>query len=141
MTRRTHNKALIAIAIAVALAVPSLTLIAQPARNNSSGNSYGCPGFGKGYYGHQPFRHLDRMQYYLGLTDQQVEKIFNINQEYRAKFFKNRKSFDAIQKLHEEKYKDIEKVLTEEQKKKFNKMNNFKNRSWRHHRGPGGGSF
>ena len=140
MTRRTHKKALIALTVALALAVPSLTLIARPARGGNG--KYPGPNLGAIYYGHQPFRHLDRMQYYLGLSDQQVEKIFYIHQEYREKIFKNRKSFDTIQKLREEKHKAIEKGLTEDQKKKFNDWYKFKNRGRKYHRGPrcpGGG--
>ncbi len=132
------NKTVYAFAIAAALALMSAgTLMARPGGGYGGGyGNCGGPGFGGGpggpgmgmgggpgfHMGGQMFHHLDRMQYFLGLTDKQVEKIFNINKDYMEKFFKNRKNFDAIQKLRESQRKDIESVLTAEQKKKLNEM-------------------
>lgn len=75
----------------------------------------GGPGMGMG----QPFHHLERMQYFLGLSDEQVDKIYKIDREYQDKYYQNRKNHDAVQKLREDHSKAILNVLTKEQKQKW----------------------
>jgi len=93
---------------------------------------------GRGFHGQgicRPFGHLDRLQYRLGLTDEQVEKIFRIDQEYREKYFKNRKSFEAVENLRLEREKAVEDVLTDKQKERYREFRDFrKDRSRGHHR-------
>ncbi len=74
------------------------------------------PGFGMVH----SFHHIDRMQYFLGLSDAQADKIYKVDSEYRDKYYKNRKNYDATQKLREEHKKAILDVLTKEQKEKWN---------------------
>ena len=79
------------------------------------GGICGGPGMGMG----QPFHHLDRMQYFLGLSDEQVDKIYKIDRDYQDRYYQNRKNHDAVQKLREEHSKAILNVLTKEQKQKW----------------------
>ncbi len=75
----------------------------------------------------------------LGLTDKQVEKIFRIDSEFREKYFKNRNNRTRILEIRVEHRKAIEKVLTKEQKEKFNNLR--PGRGYRRgpgRRGPGG---
>lgn len=60
----------------------------------------------------------------LNLTTEQIDKIHKTNMEYADKFHKNRKNNDEIKKLAENRNKDIEKVLTEEQIKKLKEFRN-----------------
>jgi hypothetical protein len=55
----------------------------------------------------------------LKLTDKQVEEIIAVNSAYRLKFFQNRNDARAIETLRIEQRKDVDKLLTTEQKKKF----------------------
>jgi len=78
----------------------------------------------KGYHVSNPgIYHLNRMQERLTLTDSQVDKIFAIDTKYREKSFKNRKDPDTLRSIRDERRKEIEKVLTPEQREKY--------RNWR----------
>lgn len=83
-------------------------------------------GKGKGYHhgSYHGFHHLDAMKSELKLTDTQVKKIFDIGTEYRKKYFDSRSDNEKLEKLRIEHKKDIENVLTAEQKKIFNSNKN-----------------
>jgi hypothetical protein len=123
--RRTDMK--IAIMTGIAVVALSMTMAFLPdsagAREMRHFGTESCAMTGPG--GGKPFKHLDRMQYYLGLSDAQVEKIFRVDQDYREKYFKNRNSYEAVEKLRGEHRKAIEDVLSDVQKERFNKMGPF----------------
>ncbi len=91
------------------------------------GGGYGHRGPGSGYmmgpgYGHMIGSGYDGYDSYkseLGLTENQREKIHRINSRYREKFFQNRNNRDKLYTLREEQRKEIESVLTKEQKEQF----------------------
>ena len=68
------------------------------------------------------FRKLDFMKERLGLTDAQVKKIFDIHQKYEKLMFQNRGNVDKMMELRLERRKEIKKVLTTEQRKKYDEM-------------------
>ncbi len=114
------KKTLAVITLLSVLAIPASSVFARGGGCGSCVNS--------GNKISQPFRHLDRMQYILGLTDAQVDKIYNIHKEYRDKIYKNRKNSDKVQSLRDEQRNAVEKVLTKEQKMKWDefKKNHFR---------------
>jgi Spy/CpxP family protein refolding chaperone len=77
---------------------------------------YGMFGNGPGSGGYS------YMQQELNLTDQQQDQIFKISQEYRQKFYDNRKDSGKFEALRTERLKAIEGVLNAEQKEKFAKI-------------------
>jgi len=86
-------------------------------RGHRKGHKMGGPGFpGK------EFRHLDMLKAELGLSDRQVRKIFDVGTEYRSKYFENRKNIDKVMELRIKQRKEISKILTKEQKKKFDDL-------------------
>jgi len=114
------KKALTILSIAAILAVAGTSSLMARGMGTGHGGGPGggiCggPGMGMG----QPFHHLDRMQYFLGLSDEQVDKIYKIDREYQDKYYQNRKNHDAVQKLRTEHSKAILNVLTKEQKEKW----------------------
>ncbi len=99
-----------------------------------------CPGPGYNKHHKGPghsYRRLDRLKVELGLTDDQVKKLFDIHQKYERKFFENRTNVDRILELRAEKHKEMKKIMTAEQQKKFDEM--FLNRGPRGKRGSGDG--
>lgn len=96
------------------------------------GIGYGM-GYGSGCYARE-----DEMKTSLNLTNEQTKKIIDIDSKYREKYEKNRGDYDEIESLRFMHRKEIEEILTPEQKKKY--LNDYNNR-WnrrRHHRGPAG---
>ena len=69
------------IATVIAALVITGAMVLSPETGNTKeqfrGKGWGTCGEGRG----KPFMYLDRMQYFLGLSDTQVEKIFKIDQE------------------------------------------------------------
>ena len=111
------KKSLTALTIAAVVALAGTS----PLMARGSGGGYHnnvCDGSGTGMV--QPFHHIDRMQYFLGLSDAQADKIYKVDSEYRDKYYQNRKNHDAIQKLREEHKNARLNVLTKEQKEKWN---------------------
>jgi len=71
---------------------------------------------------HKPFMHLNKMQEKLGLTDAQVDRIYNIHKNYMDEFYKNRRNENKIKELHAKQISEIRDVLTPEQKAKWEEM-------------------
>jgi len=110
------KKTLTILTITAILAVAGTSsIMARGMGMGQGGGMCGGPGMGMG----QPFHHLDKMQYFLGLSDEQVDKIYKIDRDYQDKYYQNRKNHDAVQKLRTEHSKAIENVLTKEQKQKW----------------------
>ena len=85
----------------IALAVAGSLMLGIPVMARQGGAGYGKhygphPSSGPRFHHGKPFMHLDRIQYQLGLTDEQVEKIFRIEQNYRENLFKNRNNYEAV---------------------------------------------
>ena len=119
------KKALFAIAIAAIIGLGSSILLARgggPGRYNEP--CYNC-GYGQakggGFYG---IGYLEFLKEEIGVTDEQIQKIIKIDSEYRAKFFDNRKDINKLDELRIEHRKEVEKVLTADQKKKLDEYNN-----------------
>ncbi len=77
-----------------------------------------------------------RMHDLLNITEDQAEKIHNLNMDYQNKLFQNRNNPDEIEKLRENHRKDFEKILTKDQ------LDNLKNFQKNHREkgfGPGFG--
>lgn len=125
------KKSLTALTIAavVALAGTSPLMARGWGGGHHGSGMYGGPGIGMG----QHFHHIDRMQYFLGLSDEQADKIYKIDRDYSDRYYQNRKNYDAIEKLREEHKKAILKVLTKEQKEKWEDF--IENRNDRYERG------
>ncbi len=68
------------------------------------------------------FRYLNQMQEKLGLSDEQVEKIFMVNTGFRTKKFSSRNTPGAFDTLHDEQRSAMEKILNQDQQKKFEAM-------------------
>ncbi len=87
------------------------------------------PGWGQGPaggHGHG-FSRLYFMKDYLGLSEEQLDKIAKIDSEYRYQYFKNRNTSDKFDALRSEHRKAVESVLTDTQKKKWDEF--YKNRA------------
>jgi hypothetical protein len=124
---------LIVAAMLTALTLAGSNVFAR-GRGMGDGTGAGCGGCdGKGG-GPGGFHHLEYMKTELGLTDEQVKKIFDIGTQYRQKYFDNRGNPDKIKALREEHRKAVDSVLTKEQKEKREKL--FESGS---HRGHGKG--
>lgn len=86
------------------------------------GNGYGM-GYGSGCW-----ESRDSMTDFLKLSSSQADKISGIDKNYRDQYYKNRDDFNKIDGLRVNHRKEIEKVLTPEQKEKFSEV--YDNR-WR----------
>lgn len=110
------KKLLTIITIAATVALAGTTSLTARGWGGGYGNGT-CPGAGSGMG--QSIHHIDRMQSFLDLSDEQADEIYKIDTEYRDKYYQNRQDYDTIRKLREEHRKDILNVLTEEQKEKW----------------------
>jgi len=117
---KNMKKSLTALSIAAIVALAGTSPLMARSWGGGWGGGYHngmCGGFGAGMG--QSFHHIDRMQYFLNLSDAQVDKIYKVDSEYRDKYYQNRKNYDTIQKLREEHKKAILNILTKEQKEKW----------------------
>ncbi len=109
-----------AIGALVAVTLFSGELYAQKGRGKPMGKGMGgCMGMDSGPHG---IMHLEFMQKELGLSDEQVKKIFDLGTEHRQKCFDNRKDPDKLKILREEHMKAVDEVFTKEQKEKRDKL-------------------
>jgi Spy/CpxP family protein refolding chaperone len=100
------------------IALSVLALVAITASSVYARGRGGCGMGGEGFGGNS------YMQQELALTDAQHDKIFKISQEYRQKFYDNRKDNVKLAELRAERIKAIDAVLTKEQKDKFASLQN-----------------
>jgi len=106
----------------IALSLTILSLAALPL----SAQIWQDDGNGKGDHKkmgmHKPFMNFNKMQEKLGLTDNQVDKMYKIHKDYMDKFYQNKDNPDKIKELREQCREEMKNVLTPEQKAK---MDNF----------------
>lgn len=127
---RTVGRATVGIAAACALVAVTLfsgDLYAQRGPGKGMGKGMGmCMGMGHGGCG---IMHLEFMQKELGLSDEQVKKIFDIGTEYRQKCFDSRKDPEKLKSIREEHMKAVDAVFTKEQKEKLDRLHKKGRRS------------
>jgi len=82
------------------------------------GHGYGM-GYGAGCYEDRALISKD-----LGLSDKQTKKIADIDSKYRTRYYENRGHPEKIDSLRTEHRKEIEKQLTDKQKKKYSSVYN-----------------
>jgi len=103
----------------IALSLTILSLAALPL----SAQIWQDDGDGKGAHKkmgmHKPFMHFNKMQEKLGLTDNQVDKMYNIHKDYMDKFYQNKDNPDKIKELRNQCREEMKNVLTPEQKAKI----------------------
>jgi hypothetical protein len=125
------KKSIIAIAILSILSLGGASLYAWgwgPGSCRGQGPGWGQgPGGGHGH----GFSRLIFMKDYLGLSEEQLDKIAKIDSEYRYQYFKNRNTPEKFDALRTEHKKAVESVLTDIQKKKWDEF--YKNRAGRGH--------
>jgi len=135
------NKKISVITLTAVAALMTTSLMARPGGGYGGGNG-DCsgPGFRGGpgnghemHMGGMAFRHLNMMQFRLGLSDKQVEKIFNIEMKYKRIMFKNRRNGVEIKKLMEKQFKEIESVFTSDQKKLMKQFHQNRGKGKRGH--------
>lgn len=76
-------------------------------------------GFGMGY-GAGCFENRDNMMSGLGINNEDALKISEIDEKYRSLYFEHRGDYDKIDSLRQKHKEEIEKILGEEQRVKFN---------------------
>jgi Spy/CpxP family protein refolding chaperone len=127
-----HRRVITATAALVAI----LTLAGTSLWAYGRGPGYG-KGYGKGYgdcrgqgyhgrgYRQGPGKRGGGMAYLqeeLKLSDSQVDKIMDINHEYRKKFYNNRENEKTLARLHDDRIEAVEKVLNKDQVEKWKEM-------------------
>jgi len=70
--------------------------------------------------GGMPAGHFIMIQKDLGLSNDQLDKIYKIQKDYMDKFYQNRNDGDRVRELRRSQDAEIDKVLTAEQKTKLN---------------------
>ena len=88
------------------------------------------PARAQGFQGHDPEEHLAKLQEELSLDDQQVEQIRAFFAERHAEFERLRAEeggdresrHEAFRKLHDETHAQIQAVLNEEQRARFEEL-------------------
>ena len=78
------------------------------------------------------FMHFNMMQDKCGLTDAQVDKMYNIHKDYMEKFHQNRNNPDKMKELKDKCREEMENVLTPEQKAKRDSFAKNKMKDKRH---------
>ena len=72
-------------------------------------------------YGGNGIDELELMASELNLTRDQAKQLYDLAENYRAKYFENRGNLEELDKLEKQHRKDIEKALTPEQNNIFKK--------------------
>ena len=106
--------------IALSLAILSLAVLPLSAEKRGKGDGHGRCGYEMGT--HKPFMHLNKMQEKLGLTNDQVDKMYKIYKDYMDRFYQNRNNPDKIKELRDQRRGEMANVLTPEQKAKWEEM-------------------
>jgi len=84
----------------------------------SDDNYYYGHGFGMGY-GAGCFENGDTMMRDLNLSNEQLNKIRDVDSKYRKKYYENRGNFKKIDMLRIEHRNEINKILSKDQKENF----------------------
>ena len=113
----------------IAIAVVSLLTLGTASLYAWGWGPGGCHGQGPGWGQGHGFGRLYFMKDYLGLSEEQMDKIAKIDSDYRYQYFKNRNNPDKIDALRTEQRKSVDSVLTDVQKKKWDEF--YKNRDGR----------
>ncbi len=111
--------------ILAAIAIGSVMILGTASAYAWGGNGKGCcQGGGAGYgMGNQMgYGHVYYLKERAGLSDEQVEKIFKIDSDYRLKYYQNREKSDKLNTLRTEHKKAVEGVLSADQKKKLDEF-------------------
>ncbi len=77
---------------------------------------------GFGPMGMMPVFHLFMAQKDLGLTDEQLDKIYKIHKDGMDSIYQNRNDGDRVRDLRKKQEADVNSVLTADQKKKLDEM-------------------
>jgi Spy/CpxP family protein refolding chaperone len=101
----------------IALSLTILSLAALPLSAEKKGKGDGECGYGMGV--HKPFMHFNKIQEKLGLTNDQVDKMYKIHKDYMEKIYQNRNNADKIKELRDKCRGEMASVLTPEQKAKW----------------------
>ena len=104
----------------IALSLTILSLATLPLSAEKKGRGDKKCGYEMGM--HKPFMHFNMMQDKLGLTNAQVDRMYNIHKNYMDEFYKNRRDENKIKELHTKKISEIRDVLTPEQRAKWDEM-------------------
>ncbi len=124
---------------ALAMATSTSTVMAKTHHGKGHhGGTYA--GFYCSNYFHikrQPFKHLDRLQFILGLSEKQVKKVYNLHKEFLDRYFNNRRNSVALAKIRVEHEKKFKALLTPNQKKRWEnfKKSHGKRRHGKHNSG------
>ncbi len=136
------KKALFAIAVASLVGLASPNLMAWgggPGWGGCYGPGNG-PGYGRGYgyenRGGRALYNLEFLKEEIGLSDEQIQKIIKIDADYRAKYFTNRNDYAKINQLRTDHRKELENVLTNDQKKKLDEYYNDRDTRRNYRNGP-----
>lgn len=87
----------------------------------SSDNPFYGRGYGTGH-GSGCYQRMEDMDKHLGLTDEQMSKIRDIDSKYRVKYYENRGDFSKIEDIRKEHHSSIKEVLNDDQKEKYGKI-------------------
>lgn len=79
------------------------------------------PGFGP-MGGGMNGPHIGMMEKDLGLSTEQVDKIYKVHRNYMDRFYQSRNDADKVRELRAKQDKEIESILTPEQKKKLDEL-------------------
>lgn len=104
--------------VCIAFSLLAASFVIMPLSAQKGGKGNGGPGHEMG--GQGSFAHLNMMQDKLGLTNDQVDKMYKIQKDYMEKFYQNRNNADKVKELRDKQREEMEKVLTPEQKSKWN---------------------
>ena len=99
--------------ISLSLVIMSLAVLPLFAEKKGKEN-------GNGAGMRKPFMHFNMMQDKLGLTNDQVDKMYKIEKDYMDKFYQNRNNPDKIEELRNKRSEEIKSVFTPEQNVKWN---------------------
>jgi Spy/CpxP family protein refolding chaperone len=98
----------------IALSLTILSLMALPLSAEKKGKGDKKCGYEMGM--HKPFMHFNKMQEKLGLTNDQVDKMYKIHKEYMERIYQNRNNADKVKELRDNRREDMASILTPEQK-------------------------
>ncbi len=138
-------KKLIFIVTALIICLPVLNAQPRPPRNGGERPEMGNvrPGMRGEHHGRKASVDMKRMKETLSLTDEQAEKLNEICSSSRMKQESERQKFmDKSRKIAEKRDAKIQKLLTEEQLRKYNEMktemSNDQPKEGLHKNGPAG---